>query len=343
MDSKPFQFDQDGWTPSVYTKIGAAVERSLRNSTQPPVAVFDFDQTCIFGDIGELFSHFLIDEMAYHYELEQFWQLIDPRDGRDRIRALVNHLETLDPAHRRESEAYREYLAEMGAVYSRKYRREGPAPSYEWAVRLHVGMTPDEIHQLSLRAIKREIQTPIGVETRQSERGDSAKISRGLRIHTEMRKLIVALKRAGFDVWIVSATNRWTVETFASYAFNISPERVLGNQIYRKSDGDQPLRLCEAPGNTLGSTTCLPVLYRQGKVDIIRREIGRRPALAFGDTTTDFEMLANASELAVLVDRGNAELRREAKKRDWALQPQDKLTRSAVLSYQNSQASGDLS
>lgn len=341
MQSKLFEIDQDGWTPTVYTKIRDAVERSLRDATERPVAVFDFDQTCIFGDIGELFSHYLIDEVAYHFDLDEFWALIDPRDGRDRIRTLVDAVRKLAPAERATSPLYREYLAEMGAVYTRKYRREGPSPCYEWAVRLHVGMTPAEIYRLSLAAMKRELRTPIGVEIRQSPRGDQVSISRGIRVHQEMRKLIPALERAGFDVWIVSATNRWTVEVFAEYSFGVPPERVLGNQIYRQSGVDEPLQLCQSAEDRLSSTTCLPVLYRQGKVDIIRQEIGRRPALAFGDTTTDFEMLADASELAILIDRGEPELQREAKARGWAMQPQELLTHSDILPFQQSEPSGE--
>lgn len=341
MAIKPFQLDALGWTPPVYTKIHDAVERSLTRAAGRPVAVFDFDQTCIFGDIGELFSHYLIDTLGYRYELDAFWDLIDPRDGRDRIRAQVAALQKMDPADWERSDIYRDYRADMGAVYARKYAREGAAACYEWAVRLHVGMSPAEIYRLSLKAIKRELQTPIAVEVRQTPQGEQVAINRGIRIHEEVRQLIPALERAGFDVWIVSASNRWTVEVFAEHAFGVRPERVLGNQLYRKPEADQPLRLCEAPGDALSATTCLPVVYRQGKVDIIRQEVGRRPALAFGDTTTDFEMLADASELAVLIDRANPAVRREAERRGWTLQPQARLTHSNQLSTRQGAPSGE--
>jgi len=344
MASKPFQFakyfEQQGWTPSVYTEIHDAVERSLR-AAERPIAVFDFDQTCIFGDIGELFSHYLIDTLAYRYDLDEFWELIDLRDGRDRIRAQVDALQKMDPVRREKSDIYQEYLAEMGAVYGRKYAREGAAACYEWAVRLHVGMSPAEIYRLSLIAINRELQAPIGVETRQTPQGERVEINRGIRVHAEIRQLIRALERAGVDVWIVSASNRWTVEVFAQRAFGVAPQRVLGNQLYRQSAAGQPLRLCESPSDLLGSTTCLPVVYRQGKVDIIRQEVGQRPALAFGDTTTDFEMLADASELAVLIDRGNPSVRAEAQARGWTLQPQTALTHSTKLSAQQGEHPGE--
>ena len=50
------------------------------------------------------------------------------------------------------------------------------------------------------------------------------------------------------------------------------------------------------------------VTFRQGKADAILRAVGRRPALAFGDSWTDFEMLTSA-ERGVLIDRANQPLK----------------------------------
>lgn len=324
---------QDGWTEAAHAKLNAAIARILQDGAPSPIAVFDFDQTCIYGDIGELFSHYLIEEMAYRFDLQAFWDLIDPRDGRDHIRGLIAALAKLPGDARRQSEEYREYLAELGAVYERKYHRDGAAACYEWAVRLHVGMTPAQIHRLTLEAMRREIQAPITREVRHTARGESVVIERGIRIHQEIRTLMGVLERLGFEVWIVSATNRWSVEAFARHSFGIPASRVLGNQLYGQAPPDEPLRLCARADDELSSTTCLPVLYRQGKVDIIREQVGRRPALAFGDTTTDFEMLCDATELAVLIDRGLPELQHEAHARSWAVQPHAQMTRSDQLSF----------
>lgn len=313
MDTTQSNIEQLNWTDAVYAELCEAVERACAGP-EAPVAVFDFDNTCIFRDIGELFSHYLIDEIGYRYDLDAFWQLIDPRDGRDHIRGLTERLLAMAPDERRSTTVYEQYLAEMGAIYGRKYSREGAAPCYEWAVRLHVGMTPDEIRRQTVRAMQREIGAEIAAEVRCTRRGENVRINHGIRIHEEFRRLMPHLEAAGFDVWVVSATNQWTVETFAERAFGVPRERVLGNRVQLGEDG------------VLGDETCRPVLYRQGKVDIIAQEIGRQPALVFGDSFTDFEMMCHASELAVLVDCGNEELRREAQERGFAVQPQAALT-----------------
>jgi phosphoserine phosphatase len=317
MSQTAFQIEQQNWTDEVYEELNQAVERASVHSSEHverPVAVFDFDNTCIFHDIGELFSHYLIDEIGYRYDLDAFWELVDPRDGRDHIRQLTHSLLEMDPARRRHCDIYDAYLAEMGAIYGRKYVREGAQSCYEWAVRLHVGMTPEEIRRHTVRAMALEVGAEIRCEVRDTRRGEKVRIDHGIRIHEEFRRLMPALEAAGFDVWVVSATNQWTVETFAELVFGVPRERVLGNRVHPGEDG------------LLSATTCEPVLYRQGKVDIIAQEIGRQPALVFGDSLTDFEMMCEASELAVLIDCGHAELRDKAERRGFAIQPQETLT-----------------
>ena len=309
MREEPLQIGAEGWAPDVYRRLQEVA--SELSDTEAPVAVFDFDNTLIRGDIGELFSHYLIDELAYRYDLDAFWELIDEADGRKHIRELTGRVLALDPAERRQSPDYRQYLAEMGAVYGRKYAREGKAACYEWAVRLHVGMRPGQIHDLTQRAVDRELARPLEVEERRTSRGETVRISRGIRRHVQMHELSAAMERAGFEVWVVSATNQWTVEAFAERAFGVPRARVLGNRVARGEDG------------VLTDKTLAPVLFREGKVEIIEREIGRQPAVVFGDSDTDLDMLRHASHLAVLVDRGEEMMREQAREHGFAVQPQD--------------------
>jgi phosphoserine phosphatase len=309
MGERPLDIDADGWAPSVYERIQRAAGALADEPS--PLAVFDFDNTLIHGDIGELFSHYLIDELGYRYDLDAFWELIDEEDGRTHIRDLTERVLALDPEARPGSPEYRQYLAEMGAVYGRKYAREGKSACYEWAVRLHVGMQPEQIRRLTQLAVDREIARALGIEERATRRGETVRIRRGIRRHVQMHALIRAMEAAGYEVWVVSATNQWSVEAFAERAFGVPRERVLGNRVARADDG------------SLTDETLEPVLYREGKVEIIEREIGRRPAMVFGDSDTDLDMLEYASHLAVLVDRGEAAMRDAASEHGWAVQPQD--------------------
>lgn len=297
------------WRPEVHQRLSALLEAPPSGR---PVAVFDFDNTCILGDIGELFSHYLIDEMRYRYDLNDFWDEVHPDDGKKELKKITEEALNVRADERENSPIYQDYLAEMGALYGRRYRREGRRACYEWAVRLHVGLTEEEMRRWTAEAIERELRRERGVEERRCQRGEVVQIHRGIRTIQEIRDLFGALEAAGFDVWIVSATNIWSVQVFGAY-FGIPRERILGNRVEVKKG-----RLTSKPEH--------PVLFREGKVEAIEKFIGKRPALVAGDTITDYEMLCMADKVSLVIDRGHKLLRSEGAKRGWAMQPQVELT-----------------
>ncbi|WP_158542792.1 HAD family hydrolase [Lujinxingia litoralis] len=278
------------------------------------VAVFDFDNTCIVGDIGELYSHYLIDRVAYRYDLEAFWELVHPEEGRDELRMLSQALRAMGEQAREADPRYARYLAEMGALYGRRLERLGKRACYEWAVRLHVGLSPAEMEAYTVEAIAGELRRELRDECRFSGRGEEVRIARGVRVVSQVRGLMEALRRAGAEVWVVSATNVWTVRVFAQL-LGVAPEQVIGNRV-------------ELDGERLSSRTARPVLFREGKVEAIKEVIGRRPWLAVGDAGTDFEMLCDA-EHALVMDKGDALLRREGPGRGFMMQERDALDMEA--------------
>lgn len=317
----PSKLSPGGWREDVHRRLSDLLEAgpamSGGASGDAPVVVFDFDNTCIFGDIGELFSHFLIDEMRYRYDLDDFWEQIHVDDGRGELRELTEKVLAIDGAERADSKLYHQYLAQMGALYGRRLTRAGKRDCYEWAVRLHAGLTPQELTRWTAEAIERELRREIFVEERLTRHGEEVRIGRGIRLLREMHELIASLDRAGYEVWIISATNIWSVRVFGAY-FGVPPERVLGNQV-------------EIKNGILTGKTCTPVLFREGKVAIIDEVIGKRPVLVAGDSVTDYEMLCEAQELALVIDSGSTLLRSEGKKRGWAIQPQSELIATSSL------------
>jgi phosphoserine phosphatase len=300
----------NGWSPDVRSAIARVMRDTPRSERR--VAVFDFDNTCILGDIGELFSHFLIDELLYRFDLDAFWDLIDEEDGRDNIRELALASIDLPGASRDASDVYRNYLAEMGALYGRKLVREGKAATYAWAVLLHLGISELDMKVMSQRAIDIELARPVHVETRDTSRGNNVFINRGIRPFQEIALAMRALERAGFETWVVSATNQWSVETFAAH-FGIPDDRVVGNRVFVEY-------------GVLTDELVPPALYRDGKVEAVAREIGATPTIVFGDSDTDFDMMATASRLGVVIDHGNEEMRAGADAHGWVVQPQVSLT-----------------
>ncbi|HUJ94316.1 MAG TPA: haloacid dehalogenase-like hydrolase [Terriglobales bacterium] len=95
-------------------------------------------------------------------------------------------------------------------------------------------------------------------------------------IFPEMRKLVELLQKAGSDVWVVSSTNEWVIRA-AMRHFGIAPEKILAAAVH-VVDGIITDRLIRVPSG-------------EGKPAAIKKEIGRAPDAAFGNSIWDVDML----------------------------------------------------
>ena len=108
------------------------------------------------------------------------------------------------------------------------------------------------------------------------------------RVFAPMRALVAALQRAGVEVWICSASQRWIVEAGAR-DMGVPTDRVVAVAA-RVADGRITDQLIE------------PMPYKAGKVAAIRQVIGRTPDLVFGNSEGDAEMLAFARIAAIVIN-----------------------------------------
>jgi len=138
--------------------------------------------------------------------------------------------------------------------------------------------------------------------------------------YPEMLELIAALIANRYEVWIVSASNAWTIRWMALRALNpmlaalgcdegIAPERVIGvstllSDRQERLHKDHLLVRAEPryadmdreylDGLRLTARTVYPAPTYSGKVACILDLIGRRPFLAAGDSPGDLPMLEYA-------------------------------------------------
>ncbi len=181
-------------------------------------------------------------------------------------------------------------LQGLWPVYHRREREEGPVAAYTWAAQECVrGLTESQARARAEDLLR------------------SGLTEHRLALRPEMAWLIDLLRRSGWEIWVVSAAVTPFVQVSARQAA-IPPQRVLGVEVARDEAGRFTAGLAEA------------LTYRQGKVEAIRRHIGRAPELAVGDTWTDVEMLDLAGQ-AVLWSAGDAELEATARQAGWWIQP----------------------
>ncbi len=302
---------EEGWRPEVAHGLAPWLSGAA-DEVERPVAVFDFDNTLIFGDIGELYGQYLVDEVRYRYDLEAFWDLVAVEDGRDGLRELAQAIASTPPERREEHPLFEAYRRQMSGLYQRRFERLGRRDCYEWAVKLHVGISEAEMVRWSREAIVEELRRAQYAESMGTADGETPTVRRGIRVIRQMRGVMERLRQQGYEVWIVSASNWWTVSAVAPL-FGVAENRVLGNRV---EVDDQGRLTARRKG---------PALFREGKVAIIEEKIGGAPQLAMGDAITDKEMLEMALGEAVLIDRGDAAMREAAKTNRWLVQGQSEL------------------
>ena len=103
-----------------------------------------------------------------------------------------------------------------------------------------------------------------------------------------MRDLSHTLLKAGFEIWVVSASIRWIVEVGVK-DFGIQHDHVIGSSVVVESGV-----LTEKIENM--------VPYRGAKAKLIEKIIGVKPLLAGGNTYWDKEMLGTARELVLTIN-----------------------------------------
>lgn len=296
------------WPDHVADALDQMIRRAERGELhdqeqRPPLATFDFDNTCIAGDIGQVAHFDLAENFYYALDNDAFWGVIGDELGGLDLQAEWREVREMAPEEREESERARQFGVDLIATYSRRRARLGVQSAYDWACRLHVGLSPEFLRRHGHNLFMQELERPMEVLTKQASCGMEITLHRGIRIRPAMFALLRRLQEAGFEVWIISATNQWTIDSVGPI-YGVSPDLIVGNR-------------CTIDSGLITDVRQGPTTWRAGKVTAIDQYIGRRPAFAIGDTWTDMEMLDAASELAILIDGGDAELQAESDKRGW--------------------------
>jgi len=295
------------WDAQVRGRLLEMVARVKTAPGQPvPLAVFDFDNTCIRGDLGRAFYDHMIKTAGFHFD-DQVWQAF-PEGQRQAIRQAWQALQKLPADKRAGSPQLALARKLMHTAYWSLCRDPDANKCYPWQVRFYAGYTPVQLQRLASQVFAAELQRPLASEmirTGPDDRGPAITAS-GIRVVPEIKALIGLLEKKGFEVWIVTAGPQWVVAGAAS-SLGVSPEKVIGMRT-RLQEGKLTTEIEPPP------------TFRAGKVEAIKKFIGRKPLLAVGDSWTDAEMLDYAKH-ALLIDRGYADLKKKAQQAGWWIQP----------------------
>lgn len=289
-----------GWNSRVRAGLEGLIAEG--SGKQLP-AVFDFDNTIICGDIGEAALAMLASDGSIQKDKipESLAPSFTSSEGK-RI-ALA------------ECRDMTEYYEELLSATRHQHNDFAPlASGYVWAVEVMCSLSPREVVQATSKVYAQS--EPFVLKTIEATPGGNSYPVPFF--YSEMVELIAELIKNRFEVWIVSASNVWSVRWMVLYALNpalmalgcgegILPERVIGvstlvadteGKLYKdpllvRTEG-QYARMEDGYLSQLRLTGRInyPAPTYSGKVAAILDLIGRKPAFAAGDSPGDLPMLA---------------------------------------------------
>jgi hypothetical protein len=295
-------------------------------------AVFDFDNTIVHGDIGEATLAVLARSGVLKPAALPFWLCPSSRSPGEARRDLQSFADVV--------ECYQAMLA------STAHEGRDPSPfanGYAWAVEAMTGLRLADVLRATSAAFARSLAPHPGVIEVTPGRTSILVPS----FYPEMVELLAELLRHEFDVWIISASNVWSVRWMVLQVLNpllrerkaeagMRADHIIGISTLLRDDRDclfkdtllvrenpryATLEAGAAESFCLTSRLQFPVPVYSGKLACIFDAIGRRPYLCAGDGPGDRAMMAISEHQLWIGQQGEASLRRiSASKADWFTQ-----------------------
>lgn len=290
-----------------------ALNRFIATIGHQDIAVFDWDNTCIFGDIGEAVLRHQALHLHFKFTPEQLGTIIpDQVRGIDHVCIAGRSLPLPEIKNRivaaykkvfgrrlaaiRSNASYHDFS--IGLLALNRGFEETPGIgcefAYPWTVHFLQGFSADEVRRLAATVIGRELGAALRDRTRfDSRRQLLYRWRAGIRSFTEMADLARNLQIAGCRVIVSTASNPLIIETMIRQT-GFAAEKVIG----MSADSDKGI-LQEALAPVLAPN------FGPGKVKNLEQLLDREPVFIAGDSEGDYDMLTAfpATRLKLLIRR----------------------------------------
>ncbi len=312
--SAEIKLDQGKWCPEVKARLETLI---AQNAGKGKKVIFDFDNTLICRDIGEATFAAMAGEKKL--TLKNIPLEITPPFTLNGKRISPDNAENI-------TMFYEDFLS------ATKHQPGEACPysnGYAWVVQIMAGMTPADILSFTEKAYAK------GIARQDSEKSNlqETKIN-GYRqpfFYPEMTDLAGLFLKNGYDVYVISASNIWTVRWMVIKNLNpliqarhgeglgIAPDHVIGVSVLledtrtgelhkdpllvRTNKAYANMNLEELANYKLTSQIVYPLTGYFGKVaNIIKFITSDRPFLIAGDSPNDHPML-NMAENRLWITR----------------------------------------
>ncbi|MFD8954153.1 haloacid dehalogenase-like hydrolase [Streptomyces xanthophaeus] len=323
-----------GWYGDNQARLQELIDRygschPYRHGRTRPVAVFDWDNTVVKNDVGDATMFWLLRNGKIRQPAGGDWSTTSRHLTPAAARALAAACGPLArpgaplPTGTPQGAACAD---EVNAVYGTAATRTGAAafagwdrrttePSYAWLPQLMQGWTAREVRGFAAAARKENLAAPVGAV----QQVGSGTATGWVRYYDQQKDLVKSLQKAGFDVWISSASPQPVVEVWAAGA-GIGADRVIGIRNTTTKGGKFTSHLQGCGSVADGADTM--ITYIDGKRCWINKEVygvrgaaaekvrpaARRQVFAAGDSDTDISFLRDATALRLVINRNKNEL-----------------------------------
>ena len=310
------------WYPGNLESIRSKIQDYTSSSGQPAaVAVFDFDNTCIFRDVGQAVFRYQMLHLRYRIPPNALATLLPDQKillaGRPMAAitaALIDAYKQLwpliDDNEQDKARLMSEYrlfstLLLWFTDQARRDERLGPSYVLPFMGKLLAGHSLAELRALASEVLTVSMAEPLTEQTLTMDLPAplghiGASYLEGLHAHREMDDLMHMLAQEGIDSYVISASTEWLVaEVVQQLGFPVPEDRIFGIRVHIN---DQGLLTTENAAD-------YPVTFRQGKAEIIHRFIAKPLLLVAGDADTDYEMLTLPDvSVRILINRNQSGL-----------------------------------
>lgn len=303
-----------------------------------PVAIFDWDNTVIKNDIGDLVVFWQVKNDKILQPPKKDWRTTSAfltGEAQNALSAACSNAAGEGQPLPTSSNAA--CADEILAVYTTGKTKAGAAafagwnwrtmePAYAWAAQLQAGYTPAEVKSFAMAALEEGLAAAEGAT---QTLGTTAGLNAYVRVYDQIANLIGVMQANGIDTWVLSASSQPIVEAFAEKV-NITADHVIGIRSVLDATGKltYDFKGCgpvpDGSGNGSGMLTGNSMItYIEGKRCFMNQVIygvsgpdallpnpdpAKRPVFGAGDSDTDISFLQDATTLKLAINRNKSEL-----------------------------------
>jgi phosphoserine phosphatase len=263
--------------PPVIDEFLASYIISPREVT--PLAVVDCDGTIIKGDIGEAMFYFQIERFLFRESPASLWP---DHPDRKQLDQLYQSLVQNPPFIGSQDGRHISFANLLLDWYFDQLKAGNTMKACSDIVRLWSGFRESEVVEIARDTLKSELAP--GPPERLLGK---FLLPRGVRYIRETREMLERIKAAGFNLWIVSGSNIWSVREVCR-PLPVAPSQVAGVSLGRK-------------GDLISSLVLHPVPVAEGKVELMKAKGFPKPLIVVSNSIQDLPLFQHCTGLKVLV------------------------------------------